>query len=80
MGYKDRSRFLDDEDKAKVTTNTGIVFPTILLRGRLKARWKKEGAKILVTPFRPLRKNEQKLIVEKARDVFRSEMQEVVFL
>ncbi|HPT82719.1 MAG TPA: winged helix DNA-binding domain-containing protein [Limnochordia bacterium] len=80
MGYRDRSRFLDEEDKSKVITNTGIVFPTILLGGRLKARWKKERSKLLVTPFRSLSRREQELITEKARAVFPGEVQEVLFL
>jgi hypothetical protein len=80
LGYRDRSRFLDEGDKQKVTTNTGIVFPTILLRRRLKAKWKKDRAKLLITPFRPLTRGEKRLIADKAHDVFGADIKQVVFL
>lgn len=80
LGYKDRSRFLDIKDKDKVTTNTGIIFPTILLQGRLKAKWKKDRTKLLITPFRALSRREQGLITDKAREVFGAAVREVCFL
>lgn len=79
LGYRERSRFLDEEDKTKVTTNTGIVFPTILLRGRLRARWKKERRRLVITPFRPLTKKDEELIAGKAGEIFGPELQTVVF-
>ncbi|HHT42119.1 MAG TPA: winged helix DNA-binding domain-containing protein [Firmicutes bacterium] len=79
MGYRDRSRYLDDKYKVKVTTNTGIVFPTILLHGRLQAKWKKDGAKLLVTPFHRLAKRDRDLIADKAKETFGADIQTVTF-
>lgn len=79
MGYRDRSRFMDETDKAKVTTNTGIVYPTILLKGRLKARWKLEGKRLIITPFRPLSQAEQDLIATEARQVFGPDAAKITF-
>lgn len=80
LGYRERSRFLDEEDKTKVTTMTGIVVPTILLRGRIKAKWKKDGGRLSITPFRRLKKAEQKLIADKAHEIFGEELKQVSFL
>jgi len=79
MGYRNRSRCLDDKDKGKVTTNTGIVFPTVLLHGRLQAKWKKDGAKLMITPFHRLAKRDRCLIADKAQAVFGADVQAVTF-
>ncbi len=79
MGYRDRSRYLDEKYKGKVTTNTGIVFPTILLHHRLQAKWKKNGAKLLITPFGRLSKRDRDLIADKAQEVFGADVSAVTF-
>ena len=79
MGYRDRSRYLDEKYKGKVTTNTGIVFPTILLHKRLQAKWKKNGAKLLITPFGRLSKRDRDLIADKAQEVFGADVSAVTF-
>jgi hypothetical protein len=79
MGYRDRSRCLDNKYKGKVTTNTGIVFPTVLLHGRLQAKWKKDGAKLMITPFHRLAKRDRGLIADKAQAVFGADVQAVTF-
>lgn len=79
MGYKDKSRVMDVNDKGKVITNTGIVHPTILLDGRLQAKWKKEGAKLIVTPFTRLSNKKRDLITLKGRELFTSEIKDIVF-
>ncbi|MCC8116561.1 MAG: winged helix DNA-binding domain-containing protein, partial [Planctomycetes bacterium] len=43
LAYRDRTRLQDDCHKPLVVTNTGIIHPTVLLDGRLRARWKKDG-------------------------------------
>jgi hypothetical protein len=79
MGYMDRSRFMNGEDKLKVVTNSGIVHPTILLGGKLQAKWKKDGAKLIITPFAKLSKKKQNLIISKGKKLFSEEIEEVVF-
>lgn len=79
MGYKDRSRLMDDANKRDVITNSGIVFPTILLHGRLRARWKKDGQKLIVTPFAELDRKDRDLITERGIELFADEAIEVSF-
>jgi hypothetical protein len=79
MGYKDRSRVMDVEDKEKVITCSGIVHPTILLDGRLQAKWKKDKAKLLVTPFTRLSKKKRELIASKGKELFLNEIEDVLF-
>lgn len=79
MGYKDRSRIMDAKDKGKVVTNSGIVHPTILLDGRLQAKWKKDKAKLVVTPFTRLSKKKKNLIALKGKELFLGEIEDVVF-
>lgn len=79
LGYKDKSRVMDVNDKGKVITNTGIVHPTILLDGRLQAKWKKDGTKLIVTPFTRLSNKKRDLIASKGRELFTSEIKDIVF-
>ena len=67
LGYRDRSRMIDAQHARKLTNVAGIVFPAILLRGRLRARWKLEGEKILVTPFERLLKKDEAAIRREAK-------------
>ena len=62
MGYRDRNRLFPAAQKLQVITNSGIVYPTILLDGQLGARWKKDGTKLLITPFGPLSQKQRNLI------------------
>lgn len=70
MGYHDRSRIFDPADKRKVITCSGIVFPTILLQGRIRARWKRVPGGLEVTPFCSLSLRSKNLIETAARRVF----------
>jgi acyl-CoA synthetase (AMP-forming)/AMP-acid ligase II len=79
MGYMDRSRFMDEEDKRKVITSSGIVHPTILLEGKLQAKWKKDGAKLIITPFAKLSKKNQSLIISKGKKLFSEEIEDVIY-
>lgn len=80
MGYKDRSRFLNPLDKTLATNQAGIVYPGILLEGRLCARWKKEPGKLLITPYRALSPTARQYVVEGGRKLFADEKLEVTFL
>jgi hypothetical protein len=79
MGYRDRSRVMDGEDRPKVITNSGIIHPTVLLRGRLRAKWKKDGPRLLVSPFRPLSPGDRGLIAETGAALFAGEIQDCRF-
>lgn len=80
MGYKDRSRFMDSSDKALVVNQAGIAYPVILLNGRLRARWKKEPGRLLITPFSPLSPTARRIIASGGRKLFADEEIEVMFL
>ena len=80
MGYKDRSRFLEHEDKPLAVNQAGIVYPGILLHGRLCARWKKEPGRLSITPFRPLTSALKDIAAAGGRELFADEQVEIVFL
>ena len=79
MGYRDRSRMMDEGRKRDVTTNTGIVHPTVLLDGRIQAKWKKNGAKLTVTPFCKISQKNLKRIARYGKELFRGESCEIDF-
>lgn len=79
LGYKDKSRFMNAADKGKVITISGIIHPTILLGGKLQARWKKEGSKLVITPFRELSKRRKDLITSKGKKLFSDVIDKVIF-
>lgn len=58
MAYRDRTRLIDPVHARKLVNAAGIVFPAVLLRGRVRARWKLEGGKISVVPFERLLKKD----------------------
>jgi hypothetical protein len=79
MGYRDRSRMMDARYKRDVTTNTGIVHPTVLLDGRIQARWKKNGTKLTVTPFCGISLKNRRKIARYGKELFDGEIREVDF-
>ncbi|MDR1482549.1 MAG: winged helix DNA-binding domain-containing protein [Synergistaceae bacterium] len=79
MGYRDRSRVMDERHKRYVTTNTGIVHPTVLLDGRIQAKWKKNGVKLTVTPFCKISQKNRKRIAQYGKELFCGEPCEVDF-
>jgi hypothetical protein len=79
MGYRDRSRLMDERYKADVTTNTGIVHPTILLNGRIQAKWKKSGRTLTVTPFREISQKDRIKIARHGKNLFHGDVIEVAF-
>jgi hypothetical protein len=70
---------MDEGRRRDVTTNTGIVHPTVLLDGRIQAKWKKSGAKLTVTPFCKISTKKRRWIALYGRDLFRGEVREVDF-
>ena len=79
-GYHDRSRMIDDAHKRKLVNMAGIVFPSVLLRGRLRARWKIEGDKVVVTPFEPLLKKDEAALRRSVRSRLSPAVRQVEFL
>ena len=51
MGYKNRTHILEEKLKRKVITTSGIILPTILIHGRISARWKIDRTRLVVVPF-----------------------------
>jgi hypothetical protein len=80
MGYRDRSRVVEDSFRAQVTTATGIVHPTIILRGRLRAAWKKDGDSLQVRAFTRISRRDQRLIAETGEALFGESLREFRFL
>lgn len=71
LGYhKQHSLFLPPEHLRGIFSLSGIVHPAVLLRGEVAARWKRDKAKLLVTPLRPLSPAERSLVRQAAEAAF----------
>ena len=80
LGYKDRDRMIDRQYLKELTNISGIVSPSILVRGRIRARWKLVGDGIEVTPFDLLLKKDEAAIRRKVKDVFRDQVKQVRYI
>lgn len=79
LGYKDRDRMIDRRYLRELTNISGIVSPSVLIRGRIRARWKLIGGKIVVTSFDRRLKKDEAAIRRKVREVFGDQVKQVVF-
>lgn len=79
LAYKDRSRLVDDKHRPDVVTNTGIIHPTVMIEGRIRAKWKMTGKTVSVTPFGRLGRNRRKLVADTAMRIFAGEADDVAF-
>lgn len=70
---------MDPGDRLLAVNQAGIVYPGILLHGRLRARWKKEGGRLRITPFHPLSDASRRLAAAGGRRLFADEKLEVIF-
>lgn len=71
LGYrKTENPFLLMEHIKRVYNNTGIVFPTVLLHGRVSAVWKRTGKALEIRPFGKIAAKDKKQIERKAVDNF----------
>ncbi len=71
LGYrKTENPFLPMEHIKRVYNNTGIVFPTVLLHGRVTATWKRSGKVLEIRPFGKITVKDKKIIERKAVDNF----------
>lgn len=67
LGYeKKESLYLRPEHLRSVFSLSGIVRPTCLLRGQIVGVWKKEGKKLLLSPFHPIDPTDRRLIRDAA--------------
>lgn len=79
LGYEDRERFLDKKYAREVTNAAGIISPVILIRKRLRARWKLDGDTMIVTPFEKLYKKDEAAVKRAIKKAFGKQIQAVVF-
>ncbi|MBQ3222157.1 MAG: AlkZ family DNA glycosylase [Clostridia bacterium] len=79
MGYRDRTRYIDKEHNGKLVNVAGIVFPAVILRGRIRAKWKLDGAKIVVTPFERLLKKDEAAMKREVKAKFGKTVREIVY-
>ena len=79
LGYKDRDRMIDRRFLRELTNISGIVAPSILVRDRIRARWKLDGSKILITSFDKRLKKDEAAIRRKVKEVFGKQVKEVLF-
>ena len=79
LGYKDRDRMIDRRFLKELTNISGIVSPSVLVRGRIRARWKLTGSEIIVTFFDRRLKKDEAAICRKIRKVFSKKVRRVVF-
>jgi hypothetical protein len=66
--FKEDSPFFERENIRNIYSLTGIVYPTVMVRGRIIARWKQRGGKIHIAPFKPLPAKEKSLIGKSIED------------
>ena len=68
VGYeKSESLYLRQENLRTVFTLSGIVRPTVLLRGEIAAVWKRMNKTLELIPFRPLTADERHAIAAEAK-------------
>ena len=79
LGYRDRERMIDRRFLRELTNISGIVSPSVLIRGRIRARWKLDGSRVLVTSFDRRLKKDEAAIRRKVREVFSKQVKEIVF-
>lgn len=79
MAYKDRDRIYDPANQPDVVTNTGIVFPTILVDGRLRARWKRDGDALRITTFVKTSKKQRETMAAEGLRWFAGEVRRIAF-
>ncbi len=79
LGYKDRDRMIDKRFLKELTNIAGIVSPSVLVRGRIRARWKHTGSGIEVTFFDRHAKKDEAAIRRKVKEVFGKQLKPIAF-
>ncbi|MBQ4578251.1 MAG: AlkZ family DNA glycosylase [Clostridia bacterium] len=71
LGYeKTENPFLPPEHLKKVFNNTGIVFPTLLLDGKVLGKWKEQDKSIALTAFETWNKTQTAAVQKTARTLW----------
>lgn len=70
LGYKDRDRMIDRRFLRELTNISGIVSPSILIRGRIRARWKLVNNEVQITFFDRRLKKDEVVIRRRTEAVF----------
>jgi hypothetical protein len=75
MGYKkyNRTYLVDKKYLGEIVTLQGIIFPCVLLGGRVQAKWRMEK-QLLVTPLEEIPLKNQRLIRKTGEEIFRREV------
>jgi hypothetical protein len=66
LGHADRSRIIDDKDRAKVVTKNLRVLPTFLVDGRVAGTWSLEKKNVKLEPFGKLRAADRAALEEES--------------
>ena len=80
LGYRDRDRMIDRRFLKELTNISGIVSPSILIRGRIRALWKLTGTEVQVVFFDKHLKKDEATVRRKVREVFGKQVKQVVFI
>lgn len=71
LGYvKQENIFLPPEYLRGIFNLAGIVFPAILLRGRVVGRWKREKTRLIFSLFEPLDERDHAAVLDAAQRLF----------
>lgn len=71
LGYeKKTSLHLPEGTLRGIFSLAGIVSAAVLLHGRVAGKWKRQGGRVMVTPFRPLAAQERRDMAAAARATF----------
>lgn len=65
---KEDSLFFERKDIRGIYSLTGIVYPTVMVQGRIAARWKQKGRTIRIAPFTSLSGKEKSVIERSIED------------
>ena len=70
LGFRDRTRVISDEDRARVVARNGDVLPTFLVDGRVGGFWWAEpdgaGTRVVLEPFRRLAAGDRRALEAEA--------------
>ena len=80
LGYKDRDRMIDRRFLKELTNIAGIVSPSVLVRGQIRARWKLTGAEFTVSAFDRLLKKDEAAIRRKVKEAFGKQVTGIFFV
>ena len=79
LGYRDRERMIDQRFLRELTNISGIVAPSILIRSRIRARWKLDGNTVIITSFEKRLKKDEAAIRRKVKTVFGKQITQIVY-